>query len=92
MNIKGHFETITRHKAAGDEHALPAGSMSKALPTSSKYSPTEFIPGCNRIRVTTAPNGSNVWRGVISSAVAAPQGAETPSGILDRLQHPQLPA
>ena len=34
MNIKGHFETITRHKLLVMKYCfLPAGSMSRALPT-----------------------------------------------------------
>ena len=33
MNIKGHFETITRHKLLVMKYCFACGSTSRALPT-----------------------------------------------------------
>ena len=56
MNIKGHFETITRHKLLVMKYCFECGLYEQGLAHDlSKYSPTEFIPGASIIRVTTAP-------------------------------------
>ena len=47
MNIKGHFETITRHKLLVMKYCFACGLYEQGLAHDlSKYSPTEFIPGC----------------------------------------------
>ena len=47
MNIKGHFETITRHKLLVMKYCFECGLYQQGLTHDlSKYSPTEFIPGC----------------------------------------------
>ena len=47
MNIKGHFETITRHKLLVMKYCFECGLYEQGLAHDlSKYSPTEFIPGC----------------------------------------------
>ena len=46
MNIKGHFETITRHKLLVMKYCFACGLYEQGLAHDlSKYSPTEFIPG-----------------------------------------------
>ena len=46
MNIKGHFETITRHKLLVMKYCFECGLYRQGLTHDlSKYSPTEFIPG-----------------------------------------------
>ena len=66
MNIKGHFETITRHKLLVMKYCFACGLYEQGLAHDlSKYSPTEFIPGCIYYQVTTAPTKRNVWRGAI---------------------------
>ena len=56
MNIKGHFETITRHKLLVMKYCFACGLYEQGLAHDlSKYSPTEFIPGASTIRATTAP-------------------------------------
>ena len=45
MNIKGHFETITRHKLLVMKYCFACGLYEQGLAHDlSKYSPTEFIP------------------------------------------------
>ena len=47
MNIKGHFDTITRHKLLVMKYCFACGLYRQGLAHDlSKYSPTEFIPGC----------------------------------------------
>ena len=47
MNIKGHFETITRHKLLVMKYCFACGLYEQGLAHDlSKYSPAEFIPGC----------------------------------------------
>ena len=47
MNIKGHFDTITRHKLLVMKYCFACGLYEQGLAHDlSKYSPTEFIPGC----------------------------------------------
>ena len=44
--IKGHFETITRHKLLVMKYCFECGLYEQGLAHDlSKYSPTEFIPG-----------------------------------------------
>ena len=44
MNIKGHFETITRHKLLVMKYCFECGLYEQGLAHDlSKYSPTEFI-------------------------------------------------
>ena len=44
MNIKGHFETITRHKLLVMKYCFACGLYEQGLAHDlSKYSPTEFI-------------------------------------------------
>ena len=44
MNIKGHFETITRHKLLVMKYCFECGLYRQGLTHDlSKYSPTEFI-------------------------------------------------
>ena len=52
MNIKGHFETITRHKLLVMKYCFECGLYEQGLAHDlSKYSPTEL----STIRATTAP-------------------------------------
>ena len=73
MNIKGHFDTITRHKLLVMKYCFACGLYRQGLAHDlSKYSPTEFIPGCIYYQgatsttwntgSTTAP-ASTAWRG-----------------------------
>ena len=55
MNIKGHFETITRHKLLVMKYCFACGLYEQGLAHDlSKYSPAEFIPGCIYYQATTA--------------------------------------
>ena len=46
MNIKGHFETITRHKLLVMKYCFACGLYEQGLAHDlSKYSPTEFKIG-----------------------------------------------
>ena len=57
MNIKGHFETITRHKLLGMKYCFECGLYEQGLAHDlSKYSPTEFIPGCIYYQGDHSPN------------------------------------
>ena len=57
MNIKGHFETITRHKLLVMKYCFECGLYEQGLAHDlSKYSPTEFIPGCIYYQGDHSPN------------------------------------
>ena len=57
MNIKGHFETITRHKLLVMKYCFECGLYQQGLTHDlSKYSPTEFIPGCIYYQGDHSPN------------------------------------
>ena len=57
MNIKGHFETITRHKLLVMKYCFACGLYEQGLAHDlSKYSPTEFIPGCIYYQGDHSPN------------------------------------
>jgi len=89
MNIKGHFETITRHKLLVMKYCFECGLYEQGLAHDlSKYSPTEFIPGCIYYQGDHSPNEAGARSQGLHLGVAAPQGAQqASSGILDRLQH-----
>ena len=66
MNIKGHFETITRHKLLVMKYCFECGLYQQGLTHDlSKYSPTEFIPGCIYYQATTAPTRQSAPPGAI---------------------------
>lgn len=57
MNIKGHFTTITRHKLLVMQYCFACGLYRQGLlHDMSKYSPTEFIPGCIYYQGDRSPN------------------------------------
>ena len=57
MNILGHFETITRHKLLVMKYCFACGLYEQGLAHDlSKYSPTEFIPGCIYYQGDHSPN------------------------------------
>ena len=57
MNIKGHFDTITRHKLRVMKYCFACGLYEQGLAHDlSKYSPTEFIPGCIYYQGDRSPN------------------------------------
>lgn len=57
MNIRGHFETITRHKLLVMKYCFECGLYEQGLAHDlSKYSPTEFIPGCIYYQGDHSPN------------------------------------
>ena len=57
MNIKGHFDTITRHKLLVMKYCFACGLYEQGLAHDlSKYSPTEFIPGCIYYQGDHSPN------------------------------------
>ena len=57
MNIAGHFKTITRHKLLVMEYCFECGLYAQGLAHDlSKYSPTEFIPGCIYYQGDHSPN------------------------------------
>ena len=67
MNIKGHFETITRHKLLVMKYCFECGLYEQGLAHDlSKYSPTEFIPGCMWQLIPpmgpAAPTPTRFWR------------------------------
>ena len=82
MNILGHFETITRHKLLVMKYCFECGLYEQGLAHDlSKYSPTEFIPGCIYYQGDHSPNEAE------RDGMAPPQGPEqAPPRILDRLQ------
>ena len=60
MNIKGHFETITRHKLLVMKYCFACGLYEQGLAHDlSKYSPTEFIPGCIYYQGDHSPNSNH---------------------------------
>ena len=66
MNIKGHFETITRHKLLVMKYCFACGLYEQGLAHDlSKYSLPSSFRAASIIRVTTAPTKRNVWRGAI---------------------------
>lgn len=57
MNIWGHFKTITRHKLRVMKYCFACGLYQQGLAHDlSKYSPTEFIPGCKYYQGVRSPN------------------------------------
>ena len=57
MNIRGHFTTITRHKMLVMKYCFACGLYKQGLAHDlSKYSPTEFIPGCIYYQGDHSPN------------------------------------
>ena len=91
MNIKGHFETITRHKLLVMKYCFACGLYEQGLAHDlSKYSPTEFIPGCSTIRATTVPTRLSARRGATPPRGCTQGPQQAPSGILDRLHHQQI--
>ena len=89
MNILGHFETITRHKLLVMKYCFECGLYEQGLAHDlSKYSPTEFIPGCIYYQGDHSPNEAERDAKGLLLGVAPPQGPEqAPPRILDRLQH-----
>ena len=59
MNIWGHFKTITKHKMMVMKYCFRLGLYKQGLLHDlSKYSPTEFIPGCKYYQGTRSPNNA----------------------------------
>ena len=57
MNIRGHFDTITHHKLLVMKYCFACGLYRQGLAHDlSKYSPTEFIPGCIYYQGDHSPN------------------------------------
>ena len=57
MNIRGHFDTITHHKLLVMKYCFACGLYRQGLTHDlSKYSPTEFIPGCIYYQGDHSPN------------------------------------
>lgn len=57
MNIWGHFKTISRHKLRVMQYCFACGLYQQGLAHDlSKYSPTEFIPGCKYYLGVRSPN------------------------------------
>lgn len=57
MNIWGHFKTISRHKLRVMRYCFACGLYQQGLAHDlSKYSPTEFIPGCKYYQGVRSPN------------------------------------
>ncbi len=57
MNIRGHLDTITRHKLLVMKYCFACGLYRQGLVHDlSKYSPTEFIPGCIYYQGDHSPN------------------------------------
>ena len=91
MNIKGHFETITRHKLLVMKYCFECGLYQQGLTHDlSKYSPTEFIPGCIYYQATTAPTRQSGPPGAIPRHGSTIRPQQAPSGILDRLHNQQI--
>ena len=56
-NLKGHFDTITRHRHMVIYHCARAGILLQGLGHDlSKYDPEEFIPGVMNYQGTRSPN------------------------------------
>ena len=64
MNIKGHFETITRHKLLVMKYCFECGLYRQGLTHDlSKYAPVEFFAGAKYfqgITAQTTPSGRNM--------------------------------
>ncbi len=59
MNVWGHFKTITRHKILVMKYCFRVGLYRQGLLHDlSKYSPTEFIPGCKYYQGNRSPNNA----------------------------------
>ena len=57
MNVLGHFTTITRHKMLVMKYCFACGLYKQGLAHDlSKYTPTEFIPGCIYYQGDHSPN------------------------------------
>ena len=57
MNIRGHFDTITHHKLLVMKYCFACGLYRQGLAHDlSKYSLTEFIPGCIYYQGDHSPN------------------------------------
>ena len=57
MNIKGHFETITRHKLLVMKYCFACGLYEQGLAHDlSKYSPTEFWRSAKYYQGFRSPN------------------------------------
>lgn len=56
-NLKGHFDTITRHRHMVILHCAKAGILLQGLGHDlSKYAPEEFLPGVRYYQGTRSPN------------------------------------
>ena len=59
MNVIGHFKTITKHKILVMKYCFRVGLYKQGLLHDlSKYSPTEFIPGCKYYQGIQSPNNA----------------------------------
>ena len=59
MNVWGHFKTITAHKILVMKYCFRLGLYKQGLLHDlSKYSPTEFIPGCRYYQGIRSPNAA----------------------------------
>lgn len=57
MHVWGHFKTITRHKLLVMKYCFACGLYRQGLAHDmSKYTPTEFIPGCRYYLGVRSPN------------------------------------
>lgn len=57
MHVIGHFKTITSHKLLVMKYCFACGLYRQGLlHDMSKYSPTEFIPGCRYYQGNRSPN------------------------------------
>ena len=66
MNIKGHFETITRHKLLVMKYCFACGLYEQGLAHDlSKYSPPSSSRAASTIRATTAPTKPSAQTGAI---------------------------
>ena len=75
MNVFGHFKTITKHKILVMKYCFRLGLYKQGLlHDMSKYSPTEFIPGCKYYQGIQSPNNAErrqmefPWHGCIIKA------------------------
>lgn len=59
MNVWGHFKTISKHKILVMKYCFRVGLYRQGLLHDlSKYSPTEFIPGCKYYQGNRSPNNA----------------------------------
>ena len=76
MNIRGHFDTITHHKLLVMKYCFACGLYRQGLTHDlSKYSPTEFIPGCIYYQGDHSPSSSRA-----ASTTRATTAPTRPSG------------